>query len=296
MATIPSPSGEPLPDAPEPSAGPNARFLAGTVPHGADELVRFGNSIICSAFTHIGGILLAVFIIGNLPVTPPSPEPVDDKPSDIVWLNTPGPGRRGRDAGDGKPEPPRKAERPRGDMITLPAATPPKLAQEPLKDVPKPDTEINIQTVNTSAGVVDLPGALTGLPAVSSQDSDVGGGAGMGTGGRGSGFGNGYDGGIGNGAFGRGGGVTMPSVLTEVKPTYTAEAMRAKVQGAVMVEAIVREDGSVGQVRIVRSLDRTFGLDQEALKAVKNWRFRPGKRQGQNVAVIVEIEVTFTLR
>jgi periplasmic protein TonB len=240
--------------------------------------------------------LLAVFIIGNLPVTPPSTEPVDDKPSDIVWVNVPGPGRRSRDAGDRKPAPPWRAERPRRDMVTLPAATPPILAQEPLKDVPNSDTEINIQAVNTSAGVVDLPGALTGLPAVSSQDNEVGVGAGMGTGGRGSGLGNGYDGGIGNGAFGRGGGVTMPSLLTEVKPTYTAEAMRAKVQGAVMVEAIVREDGSVGQVRIVRSLDRTFGLDQEALKAVKNWRFRPGKRQGQNVAVIVEIEVTFTLR
>ena len=96
--------------------------------------------------------------------------------------------------------------------------------------------------------------------------------------------------------FGAGSGVTMPTVLREVKPGYTAEAMRAKIQGAVMVEAIVREDGSVGQVRIVRLLDRTFGLDEEALKAVRNWRFSPGKRQGKNVAVIVEIELTFTLR
>jgi hypothetical protein len=217
MATVPSPSGEPRNDAPEPSTSPNASFLAGTVPHGADELGRFGNSIIASAFTHIGGVLLAVFIIGNLPGTPPLTEPVDDKPSDIVWLNVPGPGRRGRDGSDGKPE--QKAERPRRDMITLPAATPPKLAQEPPKAVPKPDTEINIQAVDISAGVVELPGALTGLPAVSSWDRDVGGGAGRGTAGRGSGFGTGYDGGIGNGAFGRGGGVTMPSILTEVKPT-----------------------------------------------------------------------------
>ena len=79
-------------------------------------------------------------------------------------------------------------------------------------------------------------------------------------------------------------------------PSYTAEAMRAKVQGAVMVEAIVRKDGSVGQVRIVRSLDRMFRLDEEALKAVRNWRFKPGQRQGQSVAVLVEIELTFTLR
>ena len=84
--------------------------------------------------------------------------------------------------------------------------------------------------------------------------------------------------------------------MTEVKPSYTAEAMRAKVQGAAMVETVVREDGSVGRVRVVRSLDRTFGLDDEALKAVKNWRFRPGKRQGANVAVLVEIELMFTLR
>jgi protein TonB len=118
----------------------------------------------------------------------------------------------------------------------------------------------------------------------------------MGTGPGGSGFGTGDGDGTGNDAFGPGNGVTMPGVLREVKPSYTAEAMRAKVQGAVMVEAIVREDGRVGQVRIIRSLDRTFGLDEEALKAVKNWRFSPGQRQGKNVAVIVEIELTFTLR
>jgi protein TonB len=98
------------------------------------------------------------------------------------------------------------------------------------------------------------------------------------------------------GAFGAGTGVMMPTLVTEVKPSYTAEAMRAKVQGAVLVEAIVRQDGGVGQVRILRSLDRTFGLDEEALKAVRNWRFRPGRREGRNVAVIVEIELMFTLR
>ena len=101
---------------------------------------------------------------------------------------------------------------------------------------------------------------------------------------------------FGNGAFGLGSDVTSPTVLREVKPSYTAEAMRAKVQGAVMVQAVVREDGTVGQVRVVRSLDRTFGLDEAALEAVRNWRFTPGRRQGRNVAVIVEIELMFTLR
>ena len=297
MPTFPSPSGELLPDAPGTGAGPNARFLIGTVPHGTNERVRFGNSIIGSAFTHIGGLLLALSLIdsiGNTTTTPPPTEPIDDRQSDIVWLSVPGPGRRGGDAGDGKPAPLRRAERARRDTMTL-ASAPPRLAPEPLKDVTlKP--KIDIQPLNIVAGVVDLPGASTGLPTVSSIGSDVAGGAGMGTGRRRAGLGNDYGHGIGDGAFGAGSGVTMPIVLTEVKPSYTAEAMRAKVQGAVMVEAIVGKDGSVGQVRIVRSLDRTFGLDEEALKAVKNWRFRPGKRQGQSVAVIVEIELTFTLR
>ncbi len=88
----------------------------------------------------------------------------------------------------------------------------------------------------------------------------------------------------------------MPTVLKEVKPSYTAEAMRAKVQGSVMVQAVVREDGTVGQVRVLRSLDRTFGLDEEAIEAVRHWRFNPGTRQGRRVAVIVEIELMFTLR
>jgi periplasmic protein TonB len=264
---------------------------------GADDRVRLGKSIIASACTHVVGFLLALFIIGNMPVTrPPSTDPVDDKASEIVWVNVPGPGRRGGSAGDGKPPSPRKAEGPRRATMTLPVATPPKLAHQPLKDVPEPDAAINIPLVNASEGVVEVPGALTGLPTVLSLVGDGGGGAGIGSGPRGSGIGNGYDGGVGDGAYGPGSGVTMPSVLREVKPSYTAEAMRAKVQGAVMVEAIVREDGSVGQVRIVRSLDRMLGLDEEALKAVKNWRFSPGRRQGRNVAVIVEIELTFTLR
>jgi protein TonB len=63
-----------------------------------------------------------------------------------------------------------------------------------------------------------------------------------------------------------------------------------------MVEAVVREDGSVGQVQVTRSLDQTFGLDQEAIKAVRRWRFAPGTRFGQPVPVLVEIELTFTLR
>ena len=70
---------------PEASASPNAHFLAGTVPHGAAGRVRFGNSFIGSAFTHVGGFLLVLSVIDNLRVTPLSTRPLDDEPSKIVW-------------------------------------------------------------------------------------------------------------------------------------------------------------------------------------------------------------------
>jgi len=70
----------------------------------------------------------------------------------------------------------------------------------------------------------------------------------------------------------------------------------AKIQGVVTMEAVVNPDGTVGQVHITRSLDPTFGLDQEAIKTVKQWRFDPGRLRGQPVAVQVIIEMTFTLR
>ena len=290
-----------MPDVHDPGASPNARFLAGSVPHGQDERLRIGNSLLVSAVTHIGGFLLAVFIIANLPAVAPSNEPVDDKVSNIVWLNVPGPGGGGGGGGNKTPAPPRKAELPGPEKVTIPVAKPPTLTPEPPKDVPKPDTKLNIPAMTAAAGVLEAPGALTGLPAVPSQGMGSGGGAGTGTGtgigpGSGSGLGPGSGGGTGGGFYRPGSGVTMPTVLKEVKPSYTADAMRAKIQGVVMVEAVVREDGTVGQVHVIRSLDQNYGLDQEALKAVRLWRFVPGKRQGQSVPVLVEIELTFTLR
>ena len=74
--------------------------------------------------------------------------------------------------------------------------------------------------------------------------------------------------------------------------------MRAKVQGSVWLECVVMPDGSVGNVRVIRSLDPVFGLDQEAIKAARLWRFKPGMNMKTNepVPVLVTIELTFTLR
>lgn len=88
----------------------------------------------------------------------------------------------------------------------------------------------------------------------------------------------------------------LPRLLREVKPQYTADAMRAKIQGTVLLECVVNTDGTVGRIDVLRSLDRNFGLDQEAVKAARQWRFAPGVRQGQAVPVLITIELTFTLR
>ena len=93
-----------------------------------------------------------------------------------------------------------------------------------------------------------------------------------------------------------GGSVKSPEVVKEVKPQYTTEARRAKIQGTVELEAIVQTDGTVGEVRVVRSLDRELGLDEAAVKAVKGWRFKPGTKDGAAVPVLVAIEMSFVVK
>ena len=93
-----------------------------------------------------------------------------------------------------------------------------------------------------------------------------------------------------------GDGVSAPEVTYEAKPRYTAAAMDQKIQGIVEMEAVIESDGTVGEVKVVRSLDAEFGLDEEAVKAVKKWLFKPGKKDDVAVSVLVVIEMTFTLR
>jgi TonB family protein len=183
--------------------------------------------------------------------------------------------------------------------ITVPVEKPPVVIPKP--EDPPPLETINIPALNMAAAQQPVVGVMESPAVTESQGSGANGGAGTGTGtgigpGQGSGLGPGYGGGFGGGAYRQGAGITLPVVLKEVRPQYTADAMRAKVQGAVWLECIVMPDGSVGDVRVTRSLDPVFGLDQEAIKAAKQWRFRPGSRQGEPVPVIVTIELTFTLR
>ena len=72
--------------------------------------------------------------------------------------------------------------------------------------------------------------------------------------------------------------------------------MRAKIQGNVQLEAVVQTDGTIGEVRVTRSLDREFGMDDEAVTCLKKWLFTPGVKDGVAVPVLVEVEMTFALR
>jgi TonB family protein len=91
-------------------------------------------------------------------------------------------------------------------------------------------------------------------------------------------------------------GVMPPRLLRDVKPVYTAAAVRARIQGVVGLECVVERDGSVGPVRVIRSLDAVNGLDEAAVAAVKEWRFAPGTRDGIPVRVEIHAELSFTLR
>jgi protein TonB len=283
-------------------ASPNSRFLAGDVSTDTKGRVRFGNAFGFSAFSHIFGFLLLVFIASQLPDPTPAFQP-DRQPSEIVWIATPGPGGGGGGGGNRMPDPPRKAEAPGKDKLTVPAAKPPKVTPDPPKEIP-PAPPLTIPAQPMTTGVQEMPGMLANVPTMPtvSQGSGSGGGAGTGRGtgvgpGQGSGLGPGYGGNFGGGAARPGNGISSPRLIKEVKPNYTADAMRAKIQGVVTLEAVVLADGSVGPVRVTRSLDPNFGLDQEAERTVKLWRFEPGtNRLGERVPVLVEIEMTFTLR
>jgi TonB family protein len=90
--------------------------------------------------------------------------------------------------------------------------------------------------------------------------------------------------------------VILPRVVHEVKPKYTRAAMEARLEGLIEVEAVVLTDGTVGAVVVTRSLDPLLGLDDEAIRAVKQWVFQPGSRSGKPIDVLVTIELTFALK
>jgi TonB family protein len=90
-----------------------------------------------------------------------------------------------------------------------------------------------------------------------------------------------------------GGGVSAPVPIYRPEPQYAEEARQAGIQGAVLLSIVVDENGQAHAIRVTRSLEP--GLDQKAIEAVSQWRFRPGQKDGKPVPVMASVEVNFRL-
>ena len=251
---------------------------------------RLGGALGVSVLSHGGFVAFWLLFVWLLPEPVREaflPVPLSRK---IVWLAEPGPGGGGG-GGNSMPEPPKPAEVPGREEVTVPEIEP-EPTPEPTPEEPLVE-RLNIPALLLAAATEISPGVVESDQV--SESTGSGGRSGAGSG-EGSGLELGTGGGVGGGVYRPGSGVINPRILREVKPQYTADAMRAKVQGTVLLECVVLADGTVGRIDVVKSLDPTFGLDQEAVKAARQWRFQPGTRFGEPVAVLVTIELTFTLR
>jgi len=202
----------------------------------------------------------------------------------------------GGGGGDRSPLPASKGRLPKQSLrqFTPPMAVVnnpnPRLTMEPSIIVP-PD--VNLPNVNMAQ--YGDPLAKIGPP---SNGPGSGGGIGSGSGGgvgsgKGGGFGPGEGGGVGGGVFRVGGGVTAPTLLFKKEPEYSEEARKAKYQGTVLLYIEVDPSGRATNIKVSRSLG--LGLDEKAIEAVKQWKFKPGYKDGKPVTVAATIEVNFRL-
>jgi TonB family protein len=280
----------------------------------ADSAVRPNRvPLIVSSALHAAAIAAFMFVAALSLAPSAATLKVDDRrpePIRLVFTAEPGPGGGGGGGGLLQPAPAPKAMRAGHHAISspLPVREAPKpIVPTPAPPEPKPLTVRAEQLPPVVAPVVSAPADLrdrAGVMEQSTADGDShgpgrGGGAGTGTGtglgaGDGSGIGPGSGGGTGGGPYRPGSGIEPPRLLREVKADYTEDARRAGVEGDVVLEIVVRSDGSVGDVTIKKGLGQ--GLNERAVQAVRQWRFSPAHRKGAPVDVIVEVSVEFKLR
>ena len=210
-------------------------------------------------------------------------------------------GGGGGGGGNQQAAPIRRAQGVGSDAITLRVrkTPPPPASPSPIESVPAIPSVV-LEAKALASGVFDqigLPsgGVLSGTSTGPGSGGGVGTGIGTGLGsGRGPGLGPGSGGGTGGGVYRPGGAVSGPRLIKEVKPSYTNDALRHKIQGAVVLEAVVTVDGCPSQIRVIRSLD-PGGLDAQAVAAVAQWQFEPGRLGDTPVDVLVTIELAFRI-
>lgn len=260
------------------------------------------------------GVLVFVIFLATFNLAPRAavlkPDSTPPEPMRLVFLATPGRGGGGGGGGLQQPVPPPKAMREGRARISSPVPVrrepPPIVAQADPKPIPPPLLKSE-QLPAVVAPIIAAPadtrnrvGVLEQAMAdAESHGSGKGGGAGTGTGtglgaGDGRGIGPGSGGGTGGGPFRPGSGIEPPRLLREVRADYTEEARQRGLTGDVVLEIVVRRDGTVGDVKILQGLGG--GLNERAVQAVRQWRFAPAVRQGTAVDVIVEVAVEFKLR
>jgi TonB family protein len=266
-----------------------------------------------SSSVHAG--LAAVFVLlAGLNLAPRAAAlKMDDQPNDLIrmiFVATPGPGGGGGGGGLRQRVAPPRARREGARTISSPVPRrkePQPVAPAPAPE-PKPEPPLAAEQlpvvvapiVTAPADPRDRIGVLEQTTAQrDSHGSGSGGGAGTGAGtglgaGEGSGIGPGSGGGTGGGPYRPGSGIVPPRLLREVKADYTEAARQSGIAGEVVLEIVVRRDGSVGDVNVLQGLGG--GLNERAVQAVRQWRFAPAQRQGSAVDVIVEVAVEFTLR
>jgi protein TonB len=94
--------------------------------------------------------------------------------------------------------------------------------------------------------------------------------------------------------YDQGNGVTMPKVITQVYAHYTANAMKKKLKGRIALKAVVTKAGIPTQIEVTEHLDDE--MDAECVRALEQWRFEPGTKDGQPVAVRITVDMTFTVK
>jgi protein TonB len=253
-------------------------------------------------------LVLVIFVVlarYSIPVSATPPVLPEEPNEHIVWIPQVGPGGGGGGGGNKMIEPPRPAELPGKEKVTVPTVKPPapEVRTPPKPVEPPPLQPVNIPAETMLAGNSTLPGAIAAptAPPSPSQGSGTGDGAGTGDGsglgaGTGSGLGAGRGGGTGGGIYQPGSVDAQLVAIHQVKPNFTPDAMRARLQGTATVECIVDTEGEPHNCHIIRSLDGRFGLDEEAIKAASQWRFSRSTFKGEPVQVRVAIEMVFSLR
>jgi protein TonB len=260
-----------------------------------------------SAALHVTLVMIAALVGATTArsIEHRKPVPVADQRTPdvrhIVFLAPARKGGGGGGGGDQQAAPIRRAQSAGSDAVTLRVRKPPTPPASPssIENLPAiPSVVLDAKPL--ASGVFDQIGLPTGgvLSGASTGPGSGGGvGTGIGTGigsGRGPGLGPGSGGGTGGGLYRPGCPVSGPRLIKEVKPSYTSDALRHKIQGAVVLEAVVTADGCPSRIRVIRSLD-PGGLDAQAMAAVARWQFEPGRLGDTPVDVLVTIQLDFRI-